>query len=293
MAIIINKKCRVIVQGLTGKEGSFHTKEMIKYGTIIVGGVTPGKGGRTHMGIPVFNTVEQAISATNANVSIIFVHHNFAFDAILEAKDAGIDIIICVTEGVPRLQMLKIKEILKDNKTRIIGPNCPGIINSEIKIGIMPNYIFTPGNIGIVSKSGTLTYEVIDQLVKCNLGISSAIGIGGDPIIGTGFIEIMDLFMKDKDTKAIIMIGEIGGKLELEAVEYLKKKYGKNIKPIIGLIVGKNAPKGLLMGHAGAIVHNRQDTAEFKMDFLKKTGIYLIESTMDIGLQLKKKLTLC
>jgi succinyl-CoA synthetase alpha subunit len=291
MGILVNNSTRIIVQGLTGKEGSFHTKEMITYGTRIVGGVTPGKGGITHMGIPVFNTVEEAINATNANVSIIFVPQEFAFDAIVESIYAGISIIFCVTEGIPILDMMKIKKIIKEKKTCLIGPNCPGIITSNIKIGIMPNYIFKKGNIGIVSKSGTLTYEVIDQLVKCNLGISSAIGIGGDPIIGTGIIDILDLFMKDNETKYIIIIGEIGGQLEIESVEYIKNLYGKKIKPIIGFIVGKNAPKGRVLGHAGAIVENRQDTAEFKIDYLKKIGISIIDSTISLGLELKKILS--
>ena len=282
MSVLINKKSRVIVQGFTGKEGTFHAEQCMAYGTNIVGGVTPGKGGSEHLGKPVFNTVSDAVAKTKADVTLIFVPPRFAADAIMEAAEAGIKVIICITEGIPIQDMIKTKAYLADKKCSLIGPNCPGVITAdEAKVGIMPGFVFKKGRIGIVSKSGTLTYEAADQVVKAGLGISTAIGIGGDPIIGTSTKEAVELFMKDKETDAIVMIGEIGGDLEAEAARWIKKTGNK--KPVIGFIAGQTAPKGRKMGHAGAIVGSADDTAEAKMRILAECGIHVVKSPADIG----------
>ena len=282
MSVLINKKSRVIVQGFTGKEGTFHAEQCIAYGTNIVGGVTPGKGGTEHLSKPVFNTVYDAVVKTKADVSLIFVPPRFAADAIMEAAEAGIKVIICITEGIPIQDMIKTKAYIDGKNCRLIGPNCPGVITAEeCKVGIMPGFVFKKGRIGIVSKSGTLTYEAADQVVKAGLGISTAIGIGGDPIIGTSTKEAVELFMKDKDTDAIVMIGEIGGDLEAQAARWIKKTGNK--KPVIGFIAGQTAPKGRKMGHAGAIVGSADDTAEAKMRILAECGIHVVKSPADIG----------
>lgn len=286
MSILINKENKVIVQGLTGKEGLFHTEQMISYGTHIVGGVTPGKGGTYSLNIPIFNTVEDAINHTRADVSVIFVPSIFASDAILESIYASIKLIVCITEGIPVSEIVKIKEFLKkEKKSILIGPNCPGIISpKESKVGIMPNSIFNrKGKIGIISRSGTLTYEAADQIVKFGYGISTAVGIGGDTIIGMNIKDIINLFLEDSETECIVMIGEIGGKLEIEAAEWIKMKKNKK-KPIIGFIAGTTAPKGRTMGHAGAIVEKKIETAQAKMDILKKNGIHVVQSPEDIGI---------
>jgi succinyl-CoA synthetase alpha subunit len=281
MSVLVNKKSRIIVQGFTGKEGTFHAEQMIAYHSPVVGGVTPGKGGSTHLNLPVFNTVEDAVKAVKANVSIIFVPPAFAADAIMEAADAGIKVIICITEGIPIQDMIKVKAYISNKKCRLIGPNCPGVITpDEAKVGIMPGFVFKKGNIGIVSKSGTLTYEAADQIVKAGLGISTAIGIGGDPIIGTTTKEAVQLLMKDKETHGIVMIGEIGGNLEAEAAKWIKQ-YGT--KPVVGFIAGQTAPKGRKMGHAGAIVGGEDDTAAAKMAIMAACGISVVYSPAEIG----------
>ena len=283
MSVLINKNSRVIVQGFTGKEGTFHAEQCIAYGTNIVGGVTPNKGGTEHLGKPVFNTVSDAVAKTKADVTLIFVPPRFAADAIMEAAEAGIKVIICITEGIPIQDMVKVKAYIDEKDCRLIGPNCPGVITAdEAKVGIMPGFVFKKGRIGIVSKSGTLTYEAADQVVKAGLGISTAIGIGGDPIIGTTTKEAVELFMEDEDTDAIVMIGEIGGNLEAEAARWIKKTGNK--KPVIGFIAGQTAPKGRKMGHAGAIVGSVEDTAEAKMRILAECGIHVVYSPADIGI---------
>lgn len=282
MSVLVNKDSKIIVQGFTGTEGTFHATQMIEYGTQVVGGVTPGKGGSTHLDKPVFNTVADAVKETGANVSIIFVPPAFAADAILEAADAGIALVICITEGIPVADMIKVKNFLQSSNTRLIGPNCPGVITAdECKVGIMPGFIFKKGRIGIVSKSGTLTYEAADQVAKAGLGISTAIGIGGDPIIGTTTKQAIELFMNDDATDAIVMIGEIGGGMEAEAAEYIKSTGNK--KPVVGFIAGQTAPPGRRMGHAGAIVGGADDTAEAKMKIMGECGIHVVDSPADIG----------
>ncbi len=281
MSILVNKNSKVIVQGFTGKEGTFHASQMIEYGTNVVGGVTPGKEGTTHLDKPVFNTVENAVKATGANVTIIFVPPAFAADAIMEAADAGIKLIVTITEGIPVQDMIKVKKYVTSKGVRMIGPNCPGIITAdEAKIGIMPGFVFKKGKIGIVSKSGTLTYEAADQVVKAGLGVSTAIGIGGDPIIGTSMKEAVELFMNDPETEAIVMIGEIGGTMEVDAAEWVK---ANATKPVIGFIAGQTAPKGRRMGHAGAIVGGANDTAAAKMAIMRECGIHVAESPAFIG----------
>src|ERR1700750_162953 len=281
MAALVNKKSKIIVQGFTGTEGSFHASQMIEYGTQVVGGVTPNKGGTTHLDRPVFNTVSDALKETGANVSIIFVPPAFAADAIMESAEAGIELIVCITEGIPVQDMVKVKNYLLGKTSRLIGPNCPGVITAdEAKVGIMPGFIFKKGRIGIVSKSGTLTYEAADQTVKAGLGISTAIGIGGDPIIGTTTKEAVELFMNDDETDGIIMIGEIGGGMEAEAARWIKEN---NRKPVVGFIAGQTAPPGRRMGHAGAIIGGAEDTAKAKMEILKACGVHVAESPADIG----------
>ena len=282
MSVLVNKNSRVIVQGFTGKEGTFHAEQCIEYGTNVVGGVTPGKGGSTHLDRPVFNTVEEAVIKAKANVSLIFVPPKFAADAIMEAAEAGIEVIICITEGIPVQDMMKAKAYLNDKPCRLIGPNCPGIITpGEAKVGIMPGFVFKKGRIGIVSKSGTLTYEAADQVVKAGLGVSTAIGIGGDPIIGTTTKEAVEMFMNDEETDAIVLIGEIGGSMEADAAHWIKEMGNK--KPVIGFIAGQTAPKGRKMGHAGAIVGSADDTAEAKMRIMGECGIHVVHSPADIG----------
>ena len=282
MSVLVNKDSKIIVQGFTGTEGTFHATQMLEYGTQVVGGVTPGKGGSTHLDRPVFNTVDQAVKSTGANVSIIFVPPAFAADAILEATEAGIALVICITEGIPVADMVKVKNYLQGTGTRLIGPNCPGVITAdECKVGIMPGFIFKKGRIGIVSKSGTLTYEAADQVAKAGLGISTAIGIGGDPIIGTTTKQAIELFMNDDDTDAIVMIGEIGGGMEAEAAQYIKSTNNK--KPVVGFIAGQTAPPGRRMGHAGAIVGGADDTAEAKMKIMAECGIHVVQSPAEIG----------
>lgn len=279
---MVNKDSRVIVQGFTGSEGTFHAGQMIEYGTNVVGGVTPGKGGTEHLGKPVFNTVAEAVQKAGANVSIIFVPPAFAADAIMEAAEAGIALIVTITEGIPVADMVKVKEYLKGRTVRLIGPNCPGVITpGEAKVGIMPGFVFKQGRVGIVSKSGTLTYEAADQVAKAGLGVSTAIGIGGDPIIGTTTREAVELFMNDPDTDAIVMIGEIGGSLEAEAARYIKST--GNRKPVVGFIAGQTAPKGRTMGHAGAIVGGAEDTAQAKMAIMRECGLTVVDSPAEIG----------
>jgi len=281
MAVLVNKSSKIIVQGFTGTEGSFHATQMIEYGTNVVGGVTPGKGGSTHLDRPVFNTVADAVKTTGANVSIIFVPPAFAADAIMEATDAGIELVVCITEGIPVQDMVRAKNFLLGKKTRLIGPNCPGVITAgECKVGIMPGFVFKPGRIGVVSKSGTLTYEAADQVAKAGLGISTAIGIGGDPIIGTPTKEAVELLMNDPETDGIIMIGEIGGSMEADAAQWIKAN-GK--KPVVGFIAGQTAPPGRRMGHAGAIIGGADDTAAAKMKIMAACGIHVVESPADIG----------
>jgi len=281
MAVLVDKKSKIIVQGFTGKEGSFHAGQMIDYGTNVVGGVTPGKGGKDHLGKPVFNTVAEAVDKVGADTSIIFVPPRFAGDAIMEAADAGIKVIICITEGIPVQDMVKVKAYIEDKDCRLVGPNCPGVMTpGEAKVGIMPGFIHKKGRIGIVSRSGTLTYEAVDQVTKAGMGQSTCIGIGGDPIIGTTTKDAVELLMNDKKTDGIIMIGEIGGTMEAEAAEYVKK-YGT--KPVVGFIAGQTAPKGRTMGHAGAIIGGAEDTAEAKMKIMKKCGIAVVKSPADIG----------
>src|SRR5437868_4017831 len=282
MSILVNKNSKVLVQGFTGTEGSFHASQMIEYGTNVVGGVTPGKGGGTHLDKPVFNTVADAVKKTGADVSIIFVPPAFAADAIMESADAGIALVVCITEGIPVQDMVKVKNYLQEKSTRLIGPNCPGVITAgEAKVGIMPGFIFKEGKIGVVSKSGTLTYEAADQAVKAGLGISTAIGIGGDPIIGTTTKEAVELLMNDPETEGIIMIGEIGGGMEAEAARWIKETGNK--KPVVGFIAGQTAPPGRRMGHAGAIVGGAEDTAAAKMKIMEECGIHVVQSPADIG----------
>ncbi len=281
MSVLVNKNSKVIVQGFTGTEGTFHAGQMIDYGTNVVGGVTPGKGGSAHLDRPVFNTVADAVKSTGADVSIIFVPPAFAADAIMEAADAGVGLVVCITEGIPVQDMVKVKNYLQGKSTRLIGPNCPGVITAgEAKVGIMPGFIFKPGNIGIVSKSGTLTYEAADQAVKAGLGITTAIGIGGDPIIGTTTREAVELLMNDTATEGIIMIGEIGGGMEAEAARWIKEN---NKKPVVGFIAGQTAPAGRRMGHAGAIIGGADDTAAAKMRILSECGVHVVASPADIG----------
>ena len=281
MSVLVNKESKVIVQGFTGSEGTFHAEQMIEYGTNVVGGVTPGKGGQTHLEKPVFNTVQKAVEETGANVSIIFVPPAFAADAIMEAADAGIKVIITITEGIPTKDMIYAKEYLKDKDVTMIGPNCPGVITpGEAKVGIMPGFIHNPGKIGIVSRSGTLTYEAVDQITKAGLGQSTCIGIGGDPIIGTTTKDAVKLLMEDPDTEGIIMIGEIGGQMEAEAAYWIKEN---GTKPVVGFIAGQTAPPGRRMGHAGAIIGGADDTAEAKMKIMKECGIFVVESPANIG----------
>ncbi len=281
MSVLVNKNSKILVQGFTGTEGTFHATQMIEYGTDVVGGVTPNKGGTIHLSKPVFNTVEEAVKETGADVSIIFVPPAFAADAIMEAADAGIKLIVCITEGIPVQDMVKVKSFLLDTPSRLIGPNCPGVITAdECKVGIMPGFIFKKGKIGIVSKSGTLTYEAADQVAKAGLGISTAIGIGGDPIIGTTTKEAVELFMNDKETDGIVMIGEIGGNMEAEAARWIKEN---SKKPVVGFIAGQTAPAGRRMGHAGAIVGGAEDTAAAKMKILSECGVHVVASPADIG----------
>lgn len=281
MSVLVNKSSNVIIQGFTGNEGTFHSEQMIEYGTNVVGGVTPGKGGTTHLNKPVFNTVSEAVDAVNANTSLIFVPPPFAADAIMEAADAGINVIICITEGIPTKDMITVKNYIEDKKCTLVGPNCPGVITpGEAKCGIMPGFVFKKGRIGVVSKSGTLTYEAADQVVKAGLGISTAIGIGGDPIIGTTTKDAVELFMNDDETDGIIMIGEIGGQLEADAARWIKDN---GTKPVVGFIAGKTAPAGRTMGHAGAIVGGKDDTADAKMQILRECGIAVSESPANIG----------
>ncbi len=288
MAVLVGAHSRVIVQGFTGKEGSFHASQMIEYGTQVVGGITPGKGGKIHLDRPVFDTVSDAVQKTDANTSIIFVPPAYAADAIMEAAEAGISVIVCITEGVPVQDMLKVKEYLKNYACRLIGPNCPGIITpGEAKIGIMPGFIHNKGNIGIVSRSGTLTYEAVDQVTKAGLGQSTCIGIGGDPIPGTTTLEAIQLLMADVQTEGIIMIGEIGGSMESEAAEWI---YQYGTKPVVGFIAGQTAPKGRKMGHAGAIIGGNEDTAEAKMKIMARCGIHVVESPAEIGSTMKQVL---
>lgn len=281
MSVLVNKNSKILVQGFTGTEGTFHATQMIEYGTNVVGGVTPNKGGTTHLDRPVFNTVEEAVKATGADVSIIFVPPAFAADAIMEAADSGIALIVCITEGIPVQDMVKVKNYLLDTNSRLIGPNCPGVITAgECKVGIMPGFIFKKGKIGIVSKSGTLTYEAADQVAKAGLGISTAIGIGGDPIIGTTTKEAVELFMNDPETDGIVMIGEIGGSMEADAAHWIKENPNK---PVVGFIAGQTAPAGRRMGHAGAIVGGAEDTAAAKMKILADCGVHVVASPADIG----------
>ncbi|MFC5409649.1 succinate--CoA ligase subunit alpha [Larkinella bovis] len=289
MSVLVNKNSKVIVQGFTGSEGSFHAQQMIEYGTNVVGGVTPGKGGQTHLDRPVFNTVKEAVEKAGADVSIIFVPPAFAADAIMEAADSGIKVIICITEGIPTKDMMVAKAYLHDKDVRLIGPNCPGVMTAEeCKVGIMPGFIFKKGTIGIVSKSGTLTYEAVDQLSKVGLGQTTAIGIGGDPIIGTTTKEAVELLMNDPETEGIVMIGEIGGGMEAEAARWIKADGNK--KPVVGFIAGQTAPKGRRMGHAGAIIGGADDTAAAKMRIMAECGIHVVESPAHIGETMLKAL---
>ncbi len=289
MSVLVNKNSKVIVQGFTGTEGSFHAQQMIEYGTNVVGGVTPGKGGQKHLEKPIFNSVEEAVKSTGADVSIIFVPPAFAADAIMEAADAGIKVIVAITEGIPVKDMMTAKNYIKNKNVTLIGPNCPGVITpGEAKVGIMPGFVFKKGRIGVVSKSGTLTYEAADQIVKAGLGISTAIGIGGDPIIGTPTKEAVELLMNDPETDAIVMIGEIGGNYEALASEYIKSTGNK--KPVVGFIAGQTAPPGRRMGHAGAIIGGADDTAAAKMKIMTACGIHVVQSPADIGETLAKVL---
>jgi len=282
MSVLVNKNSKVIVQGFTGSEGSFHASQMIEYGTNVVGGVTPGKGGTTHLECPVFNTVQEAVNEAGADTSIIFVPPAFAADAIMEAADAGIKVIICITEGIPVKDMVTAKEYIKGKDCRLIGPNCPGVITpEEAKVGIMPGFVFKKGKVGVVSKSGTLTYEAADQIVKAGMGVSTAIGIGGDPIIGTSTKEAVELLMNDPETEAIVMIGEIGGTYEADAARWIKANGNK--KPVVGFIAGQTAPAGRRMGHAGAIIGGKDDTAAAKMKIMRECGLHVAESPAEIG----------
>ncbi|GDX51947.1 succinate--CoA ligase [ADP-forming] subunit alpha [Bacteroidota bacterium] len=290
MSVLVNKNSKVIVQGFTGTEGTFHATQMIEYGTNVVGGVTPGKGGTTHLEKPVFNTVADAVKQAGANTSIIFVPPAFAADAIMEAAEAGIKVIVCITEGIPIQDMVKAKEYIKDKNCTLIGPNCPGVITpDEAKVGIMPGFVFKKGRVGIVSKSGTLTYEAADQIVKAGLGVSTAIGIGGDPVIGTSTKQAVELLMNDPETDSIVMIGEIGGGMEAEAARWIKANGNK--KPVVGFIAGQTAPAGRRMGHAGAIVGGHDDTAAAKMKILKECGVMVVESPAQIGATMAKAMS--
>jgi succinyl-CoA synthetase alpha subunit len=288
MSVLVDKNTRLVVQGITGKEGTFHTKQMVEYGTNVVGGVTPGKGGSTHEGIPVFNTVADAVNDAGANAAVIYVPPPFAADAIMEAADAGIPVVVCITEGIPTLDMVKVREYLRDKSTRLIGPNCPGIISpGKCKIGIMPGHIHREGRIGVVSRSGTLTYEAVGQLTALGLGQSSAIGIGGDPIVGTTHVDALRLFQADTDTDGIVMIGEIGGTAEEDAAAFARDNVAK---PIVAFIAGQTAPPGRRMGHAGAIIAGGKGTAEEKMKALSDAGIHVVRSPADIGSAMKEAL---
>jgi len=290
MSILVNKDSKVIVQGFTGSEGTFHTEQMIEYGTDIVGGVTPGKGGEIHLNRPVFNTVEEAVEKARANTSLIFVPPAFAADAVMEAAASGIKVIICITEGIPTKDMITVQEYISDKDCILVGPNCPGVITpEEAKCGIMPGFVFQKGRVGVVSKSGTLTYEAADQVVKADLGISTAIGVGGDPIIGTTILDAVKLFMNDDDTDGIVMIGEIGGQLEADAAKWIQKN---GTKPVVGFIAGQTAPKGRTMGHAGAIVGGADDTAEAKMRILSECGVHVVASPAQIGSKIAELLSL-
>jgi succinyl-CoA synthetase alpha subunit len=289
MSVLVNKKSKIIVQGFTGSEGTFHASQMIEYGTNVVGGVTPGKGGTSHLNRPVFNTVKDAVEQAGADTSIIFVPPAFAADAIMEAADAGIKVIIAITEGIPVADMIKVNNYIKNRDCRLVGPNCPGVITSdEAKVGIMPGFVFKKGTVGIVSKSGTLTYEAADQVVKQGLGVTTAIGIGGDPIIGTTTKDAIELFMNDPETECIVMIGEIGGQLEADAAKWIKAD--GNRKPVVGFIAGETAPKGRTMGHAGAIVGGADDTAEAKKRIMRECGIHVVDSPAEIGKKVKEVL---
>jgi succinyl-CoA synthetase alpha subunit len=288
LSVLVNKSTRLVVQGITGKEGTFHTKQMAEYGTNVVGGVTPGKGGVTHEGFPVFNTVADAVKNAGANASIIYVPPAFAADAIMEAADAGVPVIVCITEGIPTLDMVRVREYLSDRQSRLIGPNCPGIISpGKCKIGIMPGHIHREGNIGVVSRSGTLTYEAVGQLTALGMGQSTAIGIGGDPIVGTTHVDALRLFQEDDETEGIVMIGEIGGTAEEEAAAYAEKNV---TKPIVAFIAGQTAPPGRRMGHAGAIIAGGKGTAAEKMKALSEAGIRVVKSPADIGKEMKAAL---
>ena len=290
MGVLVNKNSKVIVQGFTGSEGTFHAGQMIEFGTNVVGGVTPGKGGTSHLDKPVFNTVKEAVSNTGANVSIIFVPPAFAADAIMEAEEGGIGLIVCITEGIPINDMIKVKEYIKNFSCRLIGPNCPGVITAgQAKVGIMPGFVFKEGKIGIVSKSGTLTYEAADQVAKAGMGITTAIGIGGDPIIGTTTKEAVELLMNDPETEGIVMIGEIGGNLEANAARWIKEH---GTKPVVGFIAGETAPKGRTMGHAGAIVGGDDDTAEAKKRIMRECGIHVVDSPAHIGTKMAEVLSI-
>ena len=289
MSVLVNKDSKIIVQGFTGSEGTFHASQMIEYGTNVVGGVTPGKGGTMHLDRPVFNTVKDAVEKAGADTTIIFVPPAFAADAIMEAADAGIKVIIAITEGIPVADMIKANDYIKDKNCRLIGPNCPGVITpGEAKVGIMPGFVFKKGTVGIVSKSGTLTYEAADQVVKQGLGITTAIGIGGDPIIGTTTKQAVELLMNDPETNCIVMIGEIGGQLEADAAHWIKAD--GNRKPVVGFIAGETAPKGRTMGHAGAIVGGADDTAEAKKRIMRECGIHVVDSPAEIGMKVKEVL---
>lgn len=288
MSVLVNKDSKIIVQGFTGKEGTFHAEQMIAYGTNVIGGVTPGKGGQTHLNLPVFNTVEQAVREAGADTTIIFVPPRFAADAILEAAEAGIGVIICITEGIPVQDMVKVKSYLEKKDCVLIGPNCPGVMTpGEAKVGIMPGFIHNPGRIGIVSRSGTLTYEAVDQVTKAGLGQSTCIGIGGDPIVGTTTLEAVKMLMEDPDTDGIVMIGEIGGSMEANAANWIKEN---GTKPVVGFIAGQTAPKGRTMGHAGAIIGGSDDTAEAKMKIMAACGIHVVNSPAQIGETMLKAL---
>lgn len=288
MSILIDEKTRVVVQGITGGEGTFHTQRMQEYGTIVVAGVTPGKGGQTHLGVPVFNSVEEAVEKEGANASAIFVPALFAADAIMEAAAAGIRLVVCITEGIPTFDMIKAKQFLKEKRCSIIGPNTPGVISpGKCKIGIMPGHIHTPGSIGIISRSGTLTYEAVDQVTRLGYGQSTAVGIGGDPIVGLNFTDLLKLFREDEGTGAIILIGEIGGTAEEEAAGYIKKEFSK---PVVSFIAGQTAPPGRRMGHAGAIIAGGKGTAKEKMEALDKAGAYVVKSPAEIGEKVKEVL---
>lgn len=289
MAVLVHKHSKIIIQGFTGKEGSFHAEQMIEYGTNVIGGVTPGKGGQTHLGLPVYNTVADAVQQGGADTSVIFVPPPFAADSIMEAASAGIKVIICITEGIPVQDMVKAKAFIEDYDCRLIGPNCPGVMTpGEAKCGIMPGFIHRPGRIGIVSRSGTLTYEAVDQVTKAGMGQSTCIGIGGDPIIGTTTKDAVELLMNDPDTDGIIMIGEIGGSMEADAARWIKE-FGT--KPVVGFIAGQTAPKGRTMGHAGAIVGGHDDTAEAKMKIMEECGILVVKSPADIGITMVNALS--